>query len=430
MQKHQLIAPTPPKGWNSWDCYGASVTEEEVKGNAKYISEHLKDSGYEYVVVDIQWYESTANSSLYHPFADLEMDEYSRLMPATNRFPSAKEKRGFKPLSDYVHSLGLKFGIHYMRGIPRQAVHKNTALKGTSKRARDIAKQNSICPWNTDMYGVDASKEGAKEYYRSLIDQFGEWGVDFLKVDDIADSKLYGAHLDEIALLREVIDDSGYDIVLSLSPGPTSLENVTFMQNHANMWRLTDDYWDNWNQLYDMFERCNQWSPFAKEGVWPDCDMLPLGHIGIRSVDGGGSDRYTRFTKEEQKTMMTLWSLFRSPLFYGGELTDMDEWTLNLLKHEDLIDFHSRGINPVQVSREKDIVIWHTQTDTDEWIAVFNLNDTLVNVRIDFNDFFSNKTNDYMECFSKEIVRKGNISIKINPHGVKLYKVSKGVLDL
>src|SRR5699024_1249992 len=238
---------------------------------------------------------------------------------------------------DYIHSLGLKFGIHYMRGIPRQAVHANTPLKGTDKTARDIAHYNSVCPWNTDMYEVDVNKEGAKEYYRSVIDQFGEWGVDFLKVDDIADSKIYGGHVDEIAMLREVIDESGYDIVLSLSPGPASLEHGAFLQKNANLWRLTDDYWDNWNQLYDMFARCQKWAPFVQPGNWPDCDMLPLGHIGIRSVDGGGSDRYTRFTKEEQRTMMTLWSLFRSPLMFGGEMTDNDEWTLEILQNRDLI---------------------------------------------------------------------------------------------
>lgn len=245
MANFRSYSSTPPKGWNSWNSYGASVTEDEVRQNAAYMKEHLKDHGYEYVVVDIQWYEPTADSSMYHPYAELEMYDYSRLMPAENRFPSAAESAGFKPLGEHIHSLGLKFGIHYMRGIPRQAVHQNTRIKGSDKTAREIAKPNSICPWNTDMYGVDTSKPGAREYYRSLIDLFGSWGVDFLKVDDIADSKLYGGHLDEIAMLREVIDESGYDIVLSLSPGPASLEHGAFLQKHANMWRLTDDYWDN-----------------------------------------------------------------------------------------------------------------------------------------------------------------------------------------
>ncbi len=156
-------------GWNSWDCYGATVTEEEVKGNADYMAENLKTYGWEYVVVDIQWSESGAVSSRYRPFVPLEMDEFSRLNPAVNRFPSTKDGAGFKPLADYVHSLGLKFGIHIMRGIPRQAVHQNTPILGSDVCARDIAKPNSICPWNTDMYGVDGTKQGAQAYYDSLF---------------------------------------------------------------------------------------------------------------------------------------------------------------------------------------------------------------------------------------------------------------------
>lgn len=420
MEKFRTWAQTPPKGWNSWDSYGAAVTEKEIRQNAEYMKENLIDYGYEYVVVDIQWYEPTATSSIYNAFADLEMDEYSRLMPAVNRFPSAEGNVGFKPLGDYIHSLGLKFGIHYMRGIPRQAVHANTSLKGTDKTARDIAHYNSVCPWNTDMYGVDVNKEGAKEYYRSVIDQFGEWGVNFLKVDDIADSKIYGGHVDEIAMLREVIDESGYDIVLSLSPGPASLEHGAFLQKNANMWRLTDDYWDNWNQLYDMFARCQKWAPFVQPGNWPDCDMLPLGHIGIRSVDGGGSDRYTRFTKEEQRTMMTLWSLFRSPLMFGGEMTDNDEWTLKILQNRDLIDMHENGKNPTQVSRVDDIVIWKTTTDTNEWIAVFNLNDENVSVKYDLADYVDSSKESVTEVFSNETLSQ--IKADIKAHDVKLFK--------
>ncbi|MXO80523.1 alpha-galactosidase, partial [Paenibacillus sp. OT2-17] len=207
--KHHLTAHTPPMGWNSWDCYGAAVREEEVRGNAQYMAEHLKEYGWEYVVVDIQWYESGAVSSQYRPFVPLEMDSFSRLIPAVNRFPSAADGRGFQALAEYVHGLGLKFGIHIMRGISRQAVHQDTPILGTTATARQIAHPNSICPWNTDMYGVDASKEGAQEYYNSLFDMYAEWGVDFVKVDAIAASHLYGIHLAEIELIRRAIAQCG-----------------------------------------------------------------------------------------------------------------------------------------------------------------------------------------------------------------------------
>ena len=177
---------TAPMGWNSWDCYGAAVTEEIVKRNADFMAKNLKQYGWEYITVDIQWYETSADTHEYHPFTDLIMDEYGRLLPAENRFPSSAGGKGFGPLAEYVHSLGLKFGIHIMRGIPRQAVHQNTKIKGTDLRARDIAKTASICSWNTDMYGVDSAKEGARAYYDSLFELYASWGVDFVKCDDIA----------------------------------------------------------------------------------------------------------------------------------------------------------------------------------------------------------------------------------------------------
>ncbi|HRL00685.1 MAG TPA: alpha-galactosidase, partial [Trichococcus flocculiformis] len=118
---------------------------------------------------------------------------------------------------------------------------------------------------------------GAQAYYDSLLALYASWGVDFLKVDDIADSKLYGTHSGEIELIRKAIDSCGRPMVLSLSPGPAPIERGTFFQRNANMWRLTDDLWDNWEQLYDMFGRCGKWSAFVGTGAWPDCDMLPLG---------------------------------------------------------------------------------------------------------------------------------------------------------
>lgn len=361
-------------GWNSWDCYGATVTEEEVRGNAEYMHEYLKTYGWEYVVVDIQWYEPSAVSSAYRPFVPLEMDEYSRLIPAVNRFPSAACGKGFKPLADYVHRLGLKFGIHIMRGIPRQAVHQNTAILGTDVRARDIASTNSICPWNTDMYGVDVSKPSAQQYYNSLFQLYAEWGVDFVKVDDIADSKLYSTHMDEIKMIRKAIDNSGRPMVLSLSPGPAPLEQATLLIENANMWRMTDDFWDIWELLYNMFDRCYKWSKLIGPGYWPDADMLPLGSIGIRSVDGGASIRYTRFTKAEQRTMMTLWTIFKSPLMFGGELRHNDEWTLSLLTNEEVLHVHKNSFGARQVYRENDKVVWTSlDNEGNQYAALFNL---------------------------------------------------------
>ncbi|GGJ53450.1 glycoside hydrolase family 27 protein [Deinococcus roseus] len=381
--KKKGVALPPPMGWNSWDCYGASVREDEVRGNAEYMAANLLQHGFEYIVVDIQWYEPGAFSSQYRPFVPLQMDAFSRLMPASNRFPSASGGQGFGPLAAYVHSLGLKFGIHIMRGIPRQAVHQNTPILGTHATARDIAHPNSICPWNTDMYGVDASQAGAQEYYNSLFELYASWGVDFVKVDDIAASRLYGYHGAEVELIRKAMDRCGRPMVLSLSPGPADLAQAEHLKKHASMWRMTDDLWDVWDHIEVMFDRCHEWSDHIGPGHWPDADMLPLGHIGIRSVDGGGGNRWCRLSQDEQRTLMTLWCMARSPLMFGGEMRDLDAFTLALLTNSEALKLQSSGIAPRQVWREGDQVAWRSRCeDGSQYLAVFNLSGQSCEVQV------------------------------------------------
>lgn len=377
------FAKTPPRGWNSWDCFGASVTETEVKVNADFIAEHLKPYGWNYVVVDIQWSEPTADSSLYHQFAPLCMDEYSRLIPAENRFPSSSGGMGFKPLADYIHSLGLKFGIHIMRGIPKQAVHNQTAIKETNLKANDIAL-NNICPWNTDMYGINMDVPEAQLYYDSLIELYISWDVDFLKVDDIASSTLFGCHKKEIEAIRQAIDKTGRPIVLSLSPGPADVRNGAFLQENANMWRLTDDFWDIWDYLEDMFTRCEKWAPFVRKGNWIDCDMLPMGHLAVRSKEVGAGERMTRFTKGEQRMMLTLWTIVQSPLFYGGDFTDCDLESIELLTNVEVINMHDTLNHSKQLYRDEQVVIWSGTADDAKYYAAFNMSQE--EVQVDLSD--------------------------------------------
>ncbi|WP_028610034.1 glycoside hydrolase family 27 protein [Paenibacillus harenae] len=422
---HRDFAPTPPMGWNSWDCYGAAVTESEVRGNADYMARNLKEYGWEYVVVDIQWYEPGAVSDLYRPFVRLETDGYSRLIPAVNRFPSAEGGEGFKPLADYVHSLGLKFGIHIMRGIPRQAVHDNTPIKGTNVTARDIAHTCSFCGWNTDMYGVDASKEGAQTYYNSLFELYAEWGVDYIKVDDIADSWLHGGpHLAEIELIRKAIDHVGRPMVLSLSPGPAPVKHAEFLESTANMWRMTDDFWDRWPLLLDMFDRCETWQGRPKPGCWPDCDMLPLGRIGVRCSH---PDRRTNFTQDEQLTMMTLWTIFRSPLMFGGEMRDNDEWTISLLTNRDVLHMHRYSFGARQVSRIEGKIVWLAEgPDGERYAALFNTGEEPAKVSVTLADLgiFGGGYAKELWTGKETSSLKDALSRAVPPHGAALFRIS------
>ena len=371
-------APTPPMGFNSWDCYGAAINEEQLLGNAAYMRDRLKGCGWEYVVCDIQWYEPTADSCHYHPFADLCMDGYSRLVPAENRFPSAADGQGFAPIAKKIHDMGLRFGIHILRGVPRQAVHRNTPTVTPGVTARMIAQNYSVCPWNTDMYGVDPDAPGAQEYYDSLFRLYADWGVDFVKVDDIANTEFlpanpYSAER-EIEMIRAAVDNCGRPMVLSLSPGPAPIEKAPHLKANADMWRMSGDFWDRSDALDNMFRLCERWYPHVGPGSWPDCDMLPLGVLQLNEPDPAYRARKTRFTPNEQRTVMNLWCMFRSPLMFGGEMTLNDDFTLSLITNRELleIDQHSSGNRPLVSDGEK--AVWTCfDKNGDPVYAFFNL---------------------------------------------------------
>ena len=364
-----MIAQTPPMGWNSWDCYGAAVTEETVRANAEYMASFLKPYGWEYVVVDIQWSLANAKDHAYEPFADLTMDEFGRLTPALNRFPSAKDGAGFRPLADYVHSLGLKFGIHIMRGLPRLAAHHHLPIADSDGFCHLAADPHSICAWNPDMYGLKCDTADAKAYYDSIFRLYASWGVDFVKCDDIA--REYPHCRREIELISDAVKNCGRDMVLSLSPGPAPLEQAEHLKANANMWRITDDFWDDWALLKGMFERAEKWCVHAAPGHWPDADMLPVG--ALRQCENP-NDR-TRFTPAEQRTMMTLWCMMRSPLMIGGELTKNDAFTLSLLTNSSVLEILKEGwcAHPLRTTDDESIWISPRQSGDGVWIALFNL---------------------------------------------------------
>lgn len=419
----------PPMGWNSWDCYGAGVTEDELLGNAEFMRDRLKQYGYQYVICDIQWYEPAAKGNVYNNFADLCMDEYSRLIPAVNRFPSSANGAGFKPIADKIHSMGLKFGIHIMRGIPRQAVHRNTRIYGTTARARDIASQFSLCPWNTDMYGVDTEKRGAEEYYDSLFKLYASWGVDFVKVDDIANTEFspqnpYSAEK-EIEMIRAAIDRSSRDMVLSLSPGPALLNKAEHLSENANMWRISGDFWDRWDKLLNMFSLCEKWYPYVKDGSFPDCDILPLGKLCIDGSYMGDMGRDSGFTKEEQKTMMTLWAVFRSPLFFGGELRLTDNYTLSLVTNPEVINVNQNSEKPLFVYNKGGIAVWQTKIENCTAVAVFNLSDEEKHYKLSFSDLGIENVRAVRDLWARKDIPKceNDVAVSLKPHSSEFFEI-------
>lgn len=429
------FAPLPPMGWNSYDYYDTTVNEAQVRANAEYMAEHLKEYGWQYIVVDIQWYAHGAGSRReqfqYIPFSKLEMDGYGRLLPDPERFPSSAGGEGFKPLADYVHSLGLKFGIHIMRGIPRAAAHSHMPVKGTDTTANEIANPSSICGWNPDMYGVVNSADG-QAYYDSLLELYAGWGVDYIKCDDICNTNLYSNNQysarHEIEMLAGAIQKCGRDIVLSLSPGPALIDKAWHYETYANMWRITDDFWDDWRLLKDMFRRCELWQKHVSKGCYPDCDMLPLGFLG----KGFGRERTTNFTGEEQRTMMTLWCLFGSPLMVGAELTKLDEWTLSLLTNREVLRMLTPDCRPGQICLDDRKAVWQAYNEKEDelYVALFNLSDEAAEVSAAMEDIGAasgekiGEGAEFLELWTKEEIsaETGSLRAKLPAHGCSVYR--------
>lgn len=419
-----MVAKNPPMGWNSWDCYGAAVNEEQVKQNARYMAEYLKDYGWEYIVVDIEWFQPTAGSHEYEPFSDLCMDEYGRLLPAENRFPSAKNGAGFKPLADYIHGLGLKFGIHIMRGMPRMAAHNNLKVKDSKFGARQVANPNSICMWNPDMYGLkcESNEEGARAYYNSIFELYAGWGVDFVKVDDIA--REYPHCKREIELISEASRSCGRDIVLSLSPGPAPLDRAEHLKEYANMWRITDDFWDDWKLLLAMFERAEKWCTHSGPGHWPDADMLPVGALR-QCYD---EKNWTNFSEDELITMMSLWCMMRSPLMLGGELTKNDEFSLKLITNREVLDIEKITASAHQLYRRDDEIAWIApmKDATGVYIALFNISEEDRTITFDPSKYEIEGMNSATELWTNKAVdASGEIAFDVNKHGAVIVKYSK-----
>ena len=419
-------AQTPPMGWNSWDCYGPTVEEPEVKANADYMAEKLKDYGWEYIVVDIRWFVENDKAGGYNQTDPrYVIDEYGRYQPAVNRFPSAANGKGFKELADNIHSKGLKFGIHIMRGIPKVAVDKKMPILGTDGITADQIYSTELqCQWLRDNYTIVADRPGAQEYYNSIFDMYAGWGVDFVKVDDL--SRPY--HQGEIELIRNAIDHCGRPIVLSTSPGETPIDAADHVKEHANMWRMVDDVWDTWGHFTHLIDICQKWYPYIASGTWPDCDMIPLGRISIRGERG--EDRMTRLTEDEQYSLMALFTIFKSPLMFGGDLPCNDDFTLSLLTNEEVLKMHRESTGVHQLFNEDGkIAITSKNPNTgDVYLALFNISDNEEPVEIAVSLAELGFTGDCAveNMWTDEDYGKisGSFSQLLAPHACGLYKLS------
>lgn len=425
------LAPRPPMGWNSWDAYGLAVTEHDFRDNVDVLARRLKPFGWTYAVIDEGWFLKNPQDRPTPEKLVYVLDANGRYIPDPARFPTALRggrNSGFTQLAAWVHARGLKFGIHIVRGIPRESVARNAPVAGSAFWAKDVADTSDTCPWDPTNWGVRDNAAG-QAWYDSLIAQYAGWGVDYLKVDCIADHPYKPR---EIAMIRRAINKSRRPIVLSLSPGPTALVRAAAVRSMAQLWRISDDVWDVWHNSKDwprgideQFDRIAQWAPLARAGAWPDADMLPLGYLG--PTPGWGTARWTLLTPDEQKSVMTLWSIARSPLILGANLTKLDAATLKLVTNRRLLQLDQSGRQARELDRGGSLTAWSSvgQNGT-RYLALFNRADVPTSVRRDYASYgLTGRYRTYDVWQERDLGRRREIDATVPPHGVLLLELSK-----
>ncbi|MEV4824999.1 alpha-galactosidase [Micromonospora sp. NPDC049274] len=417
-------ANTPPMGWNSYDSFNWRVTESDVRANADYMRDNLRQHGWEYVVIDWAWYYPGQHNNSPNQDANLNprlrMDANGRLLPDTTRFPSAAGTNGFKPLADYVHDQGLKFGVHLMRGIPRQAVADNVPILGTNCRANQI-NNSTTAAWLNLMWGLNMSNACAQAYLDSVFQLLASWGVDFVKVDDIAAPTYRQA---EVEGYRTAIQHSGRPMVLSLSPGATPLASGAHVRDNAHMWRIVNDLWDNWSSLDALFDQLRNWTPYRTTGAWPDPDMIPIGRLS--KYGPVGSPRYSGLTADEQRTLMSLWAINRAPLMWGGNLVENRAAELALMTNAAVLAVDQNSANNRQlVGGTRQVWTADVPGSDNRYVALFNRESATANVSLNLADLGigSATVTDLWSGAGLGTVT-GTLTRSLPAHGSGLYRVA------
>jgi alpha-galactosidase len=417
------LALTPPMGWNSYDSFGSSVTESEVLSAAQAVKTQLQPFGWNTVVIDYLWFDP-----------EQVIDANGRFLPSPSKYPSATGNQGFKPLADQVHALGLSFGIHIMRGIPRKSVTANSPIANSIYTASQAGNTSDACPWNDAMWGVRGDTDAGKAWYDSIFAQYADWGVDFVKVDDMMNP--YGGnayHQTEVDAIRAAIDKTGRSIVLSLSPGPNQTRDVANLNANANMWRIVNDFWDTngLSSLSDEFDAAYSWATTSgiTQGHWPDADMLPLGYLGPRCPAHGSGP--SGLSYNQQVTVMSLWGIMPSPLMFGGNPTQLegDTWTVALLTNEEVLAVNqdAAGKRATRVAQQGSTEVWARDLSGGrKAVALFNRGTLDAAVSVTFAELGVSDTPTVRDLWHREDVTGMTTGISVNvPHeGALIYTLT------
>jgi len=421
-------------GWNSFDSYGVYLHEKAALANLEAMAKKLKPFGYEYFVIDNGWFgEYKLQPNSLFPAekhaSDVRLNEFGLVQPSKCYFPN-----GLKPIITRARQLGIKVGVHLMRGIPRKAFELNLPIKGTKYQAKDIADTTSTCKWCSYNYGVDMSRPGAQEFYNSLVQQLADWGIDFIKADDIVPFPK------EVVAMAKAIENSGRPIVLSLSPGNNADPKNVAQYRTGNMLRVTTDIWDDQKGMETAFAAWRKWGGSERPGFWIDMDMIPFGNLLVMSPEpkktgrktkavrlaGKGYSRTCKLTKAQKCSFITLRALAASPLMFGGDLPTLDDHSLKLVTNKQMIACNQNGVMGKLVSESNGLEVWRTAkkgSAQSGWVGVFNRTEKARSVELTL-ELLGMKTAGLLACADIWAGRKFEMNARtrrkstIEPYGV------------
>ncbi|HUY82600.1 MAG TPA: glycoside hydrolase family 27 protein [Acidobacteriaceae bacterium] len=418
------VGRKPVLGWSSWSFLREKPTAAKLEAQARALQNSgLQNIGYEYINLDDFWYQCPGSQGP-------NVGPYGRWVTDPSRFPPQGDTNGIKVVADYIHSLGMKFGIYVTPGISKQAVSKNTPIQGTSYTAAQIA-ETSVKESNYNchgMVGINYNKPGAQAFINSWVNMLAAWGVDYIKIDGMQNSNVA-----DIKAWSQAIRQSGRPMLLDVTQGSYTRVIAPTLMKYANQWEFAPDVecyrcekggssypLTSWADVAKRFNFVAEWQPYAGPGGFNDYDSI---EVGNGSGDG--------LTPIERQTQMSLWALGASPFILGVDLTHLDHLDMKYLKNTAVLAVDQDAIAAKRiVNTGSQQVFAKIEPNGDAIVGLFNTGNKAEKVSVQasavglpqngrgysLKDLWTGKTKK----------SAGAIHATVPSHGVVLYRV--GVL--
>jgi hypothetical protein len=416
------LGRTPVLGWSGWSFLRARPTAATIEAQARALRDSgLQRMGYEYINLDDFWYQCPGSQGP-------NVGPNGLWVTDPSRFPPQGDTNGIKAVADYVHGLGLKFGIYVTPGISRQAATKNTPIKGTSYTAAQIAEP-SVKESNYNchgMIGINYDKPGAQEFINSWVDMLAAWGVDYIKIDGMQNSNVA-----DIKAWSNAIRQSGRPMVLDVTQGSYTRLIAPTLMKYANQWEFAPDIecyrcekhgssypLTSWPDIRKRFNYVADWQPYAGPGGFNDYDSV---EVGNGSADG--------LTPVERETQLSLWALGAAPFILGVDLTHLDPVDMKYLKNAAVLAVDQDAIAAKRIVNNGDRQVFaKVEPNGDAIVGLFNTGEKAVEVSIRASAAGSRESQrgySLKNLWTGQITKSsGSISATVPPHGVVLYRVA------